>query len=189
MTIFNIRGTNGSGKSTLVRKLLGVNPLEVKHYLYDTGRFNYTTQGKNHVAIGHYRKNCGGCDTIKTQHEIKQLIYIESSRMADPERLEKNILFEGVIVSTIYQPWADFDEAIGGMVWCYLDTPLDVCIQRVYERNGGKPIKEQLVIDKYKAIKRTSEKACKDGLKVVVLDHRNAETQIKELLNEAAYTF
>ncbi len=178
MTIFNIRGTNGSGKTTIVRKLIE----ECKTPIVK--RDCYNPEGKKvgewskigwNAVIGKYSTTCGGCDTIKTQADAKRLITIAASA-------SKNVIFEGILISTIYQPWSDFAHEVGGMTWLYLDTPLETCLANIYKRNGGKKINEELVINKYASIKRTAAKAAQDGHKVVVLNYENAFEQFKELI-------
>lgn len=186
MRFINVRGCNGSGKTTLLRefgKMPGcfVSPVSVTHEIKNKDesgkvRVNHppipVTYCPNGVAIlGDYTPaaagaTTAGCDRIKTQEATKNAL----ERIARNERV-KFILFEGIVVSTIYGPWKEWAEANGGMAWAFLDTPLDLCLKRVQERNGGKPVKEDQIADKHATIGRVQHKAFTDGQTVLNLDY------------------
>jgi hypothetical protein len=172
MKLINIRGCNGSGKTTLLRLLVqelgagSVDKLEVPDHkpipvTYCPG--GIAILGDYHPAT---QGTTAGCDKIKTQAAVKHAL---RKLVKDPGL--NVVLFEGVVVATIYGPWKEFTEENGdnGMVWAFLDTPLDVCLTRIQTRNGGKPIKEDLVGDKRKTIARVMEKARDDNLPVAEL--------------------
>lgn len=162
MTIVNIRGPNGSGKSTLVRSLF-TDQDRVGKVITQAGLTVPVRINPSRVAVvGPYRTACGGCDGVKTQDAVCDAVR-GAMVMAD------HVVFEGVVVSTIFKRYLDLSRELGGMVWAYLDTPLDVCLERVYRRNGGKPIKEDLVRDKFTSIARTCEKAEAAGERVLLL--------------------
>lgn len=161
--IVNIRGTNGSGKSTLVRQAMerfGRVPL-----YNDLGKeYAYEVPGLEGYVVGKYVTACGGCDAVKTQAEAKGLV----SEFA----VKGNVIFEGVLISTIFGPWLEFSRQNGGMLWAFLDTPYDVCLQRIQIRNGGKPVKEDQVLSKWETMRRVATKAKEAGEQVVWLDYR-----------------
>lgn len=195
MKFINVRGCNGSGKTTLLRLLASspswVDSVTVTHEVRKkdkhTGKrvslgiqdcvipVTYCPGGKEssqYVAIlGDYTPETAGavtagCDRIKTQEAIKNAL----------ETLSKNpdirfILFEGIVVSTIYGPWKEWAERNGGMVWAFLDTPLDICLDRIQARNGGKPVKEDQIAYKHKTIRRVKEKAFADHQTVLNLHY------------------
>lgn len=165
--IINIRGTNGAGKSTLMREIMEAwGPTEP--LIGPDGKEEaYLVKGVNAVVIGRYTTACGGCDTIKTQDESKARILKYAERGHD-------VLFEGILISTIFGPWLEFSRANGGMVWAFMDTPLNVCLARIQKRNGGKPVKEDQVKGKYDGMARIAAKAAAAGEKVRYIDHRNA---------------
>ena len=165
--MYNIRGANGSGKSTLVRSYIAPHSIQIP--LADS--IGYLDERLGIVVVGKYTTDCGGCDTIKTQAGVKAAV------MAALE-LAPTVMFEGVLVSTIFGPWLDFSRSVGGMVWCYLDTPVEMCLQRIYHRNGGKDINEKLVHDKITSIATTQRKAVEAGEMVAVLDYLNAKAQL-----------
>lgn len=186
MKFINVRGCNGSGKTTLLRKL-AENPqcdvfkVEVPHHVknkHGPGKIRtfhppipvtYCPNGI--VLLGDYTQAAAGvatagCDRIKTQEATKNALEV----IADDPNV-KFILFEGIVVSTIYGPWKEWAEDNGGMAWAFLDTPLDVCLDRVMARNGGKPVKEEQIAAKHATIARVREKAFADHQTVLDLDH------------------
>jgi cytidylate kinase len=136
--IYDIRGTHGSGKSTIAKQLIDEhggleivgNPLT---YAGNPTILGYHIPKFNLVVLGRYKTQCGGCDGIKTQSEIK-------ARISHYEEQGRNVLLEGILVAHTYGPWNEF---ASGRDWRFrfLDTPLDVCIDRVNARRAekGKP--------------------------------------------------
>lgn len=188
-TLVNVRGCNGSGKTTLLR-CLARSPecrlVEVYQPLYrvediKTGRYAQDKLGKPKgrpivatvtpdglAILGDYTlaaasSTTAGCDRISRQADIKAALL--AARELEGVDI---VLFEGVIVSTIFKPWLDFAleadrtsqaNTYGwGFVWAFLDTPLDICLGRIQERNGGKAIQDDLVADKRAGIERVRQK-------------------------------
>lgn len=183
----NVRGCNGSGKTTLLRSLAkAVQPLSLGVVKPPDHRPIPVTYGQGGIAIlGDYTPGAtgttAGCDRIKTQDATKRALEIIGR---DPE--VKVVLFEGVVVSTIFGPWKDWAEcsAPGPLWWAFLDTPVSLCLRRIQQRNGGKPIKEELVVDKHLTIDRVREKADMAGLNVVVIDHTRALSELRRLIGD-----
>lgn len=112
------------------------------------------------VALGTYHNKTGGLDTYKNNSEtwkaIRHVMYHYPSY---------DILMEGIIASTIKSTYANwFDELRVSMedgeyyerkimILSFL-PPLDVCISRVYDRNGGLPIKEEQLASKWRTVDR-----------------------------------
>ncbi len=180
--IVNLRGTNGSGKSTVIFQLLDGKTVEVvplASYQSKAGRERfvegYLCQELDLVVVGKYATACGGCDGIPTQDLI-----CESVRKAST--LAQNVLFEGVIVSTLFSRYSDLAKELGGFTFAYMDTPLETCLARIQARNGGKPIKEDLVASKVRAILSTKEKARSAGHQVLDVPHKDATKSILNLI-------
>lgn len=184
--IINLRGTNGSGKSTVARALMGTDPEEVELAEFQTpaGKWRqvigYRNPALGLIVVGPYRTDCGGCDGVKTQDLICEAV---TSAAKD---FNQHVFFEGVIVSTLFSRYAKLADELGRdeFVFAYLDTPLAVCLKRIQKRNGGKPIKEDLVADKVRAINSTRHKADAAGYRVEVLPYRSATERILEMINE-----
>lgn len=180
MKYINVRGCNGSGKTTLLRSL-ATDPLcRVSNAnLGDLHKPIPVTYCPGGIAIiGDYTpaaagSTTAGLDRIKTQAAAKAVAELVGR---DPD--VKAVLFEGVVVSTIYGPWQEWSKANGGMIWAFLDTPLEVCLKRIQERNGGKPIKEDQVADKHRTIARVREKALADKETVLDLPWQDARTAL-----------
>lgn len=178
----NVRGCNGSGKTTLLRMLAAQQPCEVRSVdVPDHKPIPYTLLANNVAILGDYStatQNCttAGCDRIKTQKAVKDAL---SAIPADI------VVFEGVIVSTIFQPWLDWSYSHGnGLVWAFLDTPLKVCLERIQARNGGKEINETLVADKHAGIQRVKDKALEAGEIVTELNHLDPLTKLQGIIND-----
>lgn len=203
MKMINIRGCNGSGKTTLLRALAKdpacrVAELKVRHTIKDKVTkepkevqhppipVTYTPEG--YAILGDYTPamadaTTAGCDRIKTQEAAKKCLDI---LVRDPA--VRVILFEGIVVSTIYGPWKDFAKHYGGMVWAFLDTPLEDCLRRVQERNGGKPVKEDQIADKHKTIARVRDKALADGLVVADIAWKTPVADLTREINNLIFS-
>ena len=153
--LVNIRGCNGSGKSTVPLKML-----EQDKYSFEVV---WNVEGKervmatvfpqfNFLALGHYHSKCGGMDSIRTTDEIRLAVDTLWN-------LNFNILMEGVLASTVRQTYIDLfsrlnkEKPIKRHIIIYnILPPLETCLKRIQERNGGKPIKEELVASKWKTV-------------------------------------
>lgn len=194
MKFINIRGCNGSGKTTLLRSLVKREPEgsvvrecpEFNDPNADPHKpipFTFTPSG---LAIlgdylppkpGQQEATTAGCDRVKTQAATKAAL-----EWAAAQEGVKVVLFEGVVVSTIYGPWSEWAKKQGGMAWAFLDTPLKTCLERIQKRNGGKPIKEDQVGDKHETIRRVRSKALADGLAVYDLSWEQAMTDLRAVI-------
>lgn len=181
--VINIRGTNGSGKSHLVRQWMrkvGYEPYPRRQNLFGgdalCGPIEYYRLRDGGIVLGSYETACGGCDTMGTFAQIERAIR---------DRLKSKppyLIFEGIVVSTVFGTWFKFSQSIGGMTWAFLDTPLTVCIERVYGRNRGARIGEDLLRRKFQSIDTVRLKAIESGEKVVVFDWRNPLPRLLKLL-------
>jgi len=132
--VFDIRGTHGSGKSTIVKSIIdnfNGEPIIDRPLTYE-GRetiLGYDIPELELRVLGRYATQCGGCDGIKTQAEIKERIM----RWED----SYNLILEGILVSHTYGPWNEF-AVDRNWHFRFLNTPLDVCIDRVNARRAEK---------------------------------------------------
>lgn len=183
--IVNVRGTHGSGKSTVVTKFLkkynhvAIRPKgSKKPEAYDCD----TPFGKVYV-IGSYENECGGCDGIQPYDRIIPLIqkYAELG----------HVLFEGALISNNYGTICKMSLDYGDdFVFAFLDTPLDVCIERIIkrrtERGNLKPF------DPNKSVIRVFERALvardkieADGRILVDLKHQDPFPGLLEIFRNA----
>ncbi len=183
----NLRGPNGAGKTTLLR-CLGKTPGSYLRPVFQPlnqppeGRrpaagpamvkwdkekakegtpkgspICVTITPEGIALLGDYtpeaKGTTAGCDRISRQDDCKAALEA-AARLPEV----KLVVFEGIIVSTIFLPWLEWERKNGGMIWAFLDTPLDVCLRRIQERNGGEPIKEELVANKHKTLRDVRRK-------------------------------
>lgn len=161
--IINIRGTSGSGKSTLVHRFLKEHAHEpimaklsdwkkekvvaykvspekretIRIYDEDHGSFETTkiTVLTPTYVMGRYETQCGGWDSMsyKGSHTDLQL-------MIDMAADKGNVIFEGLTVSSSYGRWLNVSkDHPGQFVWAFMDTPEEVCYQRILARSGREP--------------------------------------------------
>lgn len=162
-TILNIRGTNGSGKSSIIFSMMD----DPKKYLieksYKGKMYKIATVFPSYgwVALGAYEegRKCGGLDTMPNNEITKKSFWYILKKYPT-----FNLVMEGIICSTIFSTYCDlFKEAKekypeDDIVILHLTTPLKVCLKRIQKRNGGKPIKEDLVKNKVTMINRAVDK-------------------------------
>ena len=128
LVVINIRGTSGSGKTYVVKKIL--NAGNWKTWMDGNKILGYYNVEKKWAIIGPYDSACGGCDRIHTQQETEE-------RIKQWLNWEFNVIFEGVVISTIFERWYNFSISIkdkANMLFCYLDTPIETCIKEVEDR-------------------------------------------------------
>lgn len=200
--IYSIRGTNGSGKSTLVRAFLPSlegdhrgGPIDLNPYPAPTKREpgrqkrvegygrDFPDLGRV-VVIGSYKTACGGLDSVPS-FPVQQGAIRWALDLAP-----HHVLAEGILASTVYGSWGEFSDWCETQnhhyVWCYLDTPLDICLERIHQRQEAagrvREIKTELVADKIKAIKSTRERALKEGKMVYDVPFTAAEQAMRAIM-------
>lgn len=89
-----------------------------------------------------------------------------------------HVIFEGLIISGSYWRF----QKIGGVIFAFLDTPLDLCTQRIMERNGGKPVKFENTKSKWDDARSTYQIAVQGGEQAVWIDHTCAFEQVMEII-------
>jgi hypothetical protein len=101
------------------------------------------------------------------------------------------VLFEGALVSSSYGNIGRASEVYGDdMVFCFMDTPVDKCIQRIKLRRESKgntkPLNPSNTIKKNDNVLRSIDKI-RDVYKrrVVILDHRKAVGQLLGVFRDA----
>lgn len=131
-TVINVRGTSGSGKSTVVRGIMAKGVVTVigedkkpDGYIVKIPDIDIPV-----YIVGPYTTACGGCDQISTQDEICDRIRIYSKM--------GHVLVEGLLMSHSFARYAALDRELKqdgvDCIWAFLDTPLDVCLDRVRAR-------------------------------------------------------
>jgi len=174
MSVINVRGTSGSGKTTVARGQMTMG--DVIPLPGDEGTakkpeaYSIATQGKPLLyLIGSYENVCGGCDGVPTQDEICRRVR-KYAPMGD-------VLMEGLLMSHLFSRYRDLDRELHAQgipfIWAFLDTPLEVCLDRVQARRnarfalkGGvqKPFNPKNTIDKWHDMRSVYGKAIDAGL-------------------------
>lgn len=181
--IINIRGTHGSGKSTIIKELLkrytaGPAGIDAKgrpeNYVFDLAT------GKQVYVIGSYVNACGGCDGIQPYSDIWPRV-VKFAALG-------HVLFEGALVSSSYGNIGRDSEEYGDQfVFAFLNTPMEVCLERIRRRReakgNDKPVNPKNTQNKYDNIQRSIPKI-RDEFKrrTVILDYRRAIPQLLALL-------
>jgi hypothetical protein len=183
MTIVSIRGTHGSGKSTIVKKIIDKyagRPLNPNARGACAGYYATLPNGETVYIVGSYHNACGGCDGIQPYSDIIQL-------MEAAERLyQPHILLEGALVSSSYGSIGHWMNERDG-VFAFLDTPLEVCLERIKTRRAAKgnfePLNPKNTTVKHENVHRTKDQMARLGsrVRIVDIDHREPVKQIMRL--------
>lgn len=172
--LVNIRGCNGAGKSTVPLAMFHDDPATFEVVWRYNGRNKVVaTVSPKHqfIAIGRYQTKCGGLDSIKSTQETRDALEV----LWD---CHFHILMEGVVSSTVRGAYLTMFQEIPPhhsvqrhVIIFNIIPPLDMCLQRIYQRNGNKPINEKLLENKYKTIQRNHPHFLAAGLTSVVVDN------------------
>lgn len=180
--IINLRGTSGSGKSTAVRYVMaGGSVSEVRADPVDKHPIGYAVSGAVDgvvSVVGKYTTACGGCDTIKTQDEICGRV----RRFAT----DGHVLFEGLLISHLFSRYAALSDELGGICFGFLDTPLEVCLERVRARRAArgntKPLNEKNTVQKWHDMRRVYGKFRDAGHNAVWVPNETAGQWVIDML-------
>lgn len=172
--LVNIRGCNGSGKSTIPLSMMK----DPKMWVWDI----VGSDGKKHcsftvfpsfkwLALGTYFNKTGGLDTIRDKYTIRECLF--AALDAFPEY---DIIMEGILASTTFSSYAELFNEVEDryedtkVVILSLMPPVEVAIDRVYQRNGGKPVKEELIRAKWGMVYRSHKKFKDAGFSAIRVD-------------------
>ena len=96
-----------------------------------------------------------------------------------------NVIFEGLIVSGIHGRWLRISKEVSPIIWAFLDTPIDVCIARILERNGGKPFNVEYLKDiRNSRTPKQLSVIAEAGERAVWIDHTRAFEQVMEIIHQ-----
>lgn len=171
---FNLRGTNGSGKTHVARHLIQCSM--AKPYTRRGSKiltYKGSLYGCDLILFGSYETNCGGCDTIPSVHIVSELLH---KYMAYDNTM---IFYEGLMISHMIGTVGEAAKQYPyHHVMGFLDTPLEMCIERVKQRRlsvgNAKPFDpERTLVKDYKAVERAKVNATNQGLQTVTIrwDH------------------
>lgn len=181
--IVKINGTSGAGKSYVAHELLRIYPHEAIYE--DIEILGYRVVPPNFkvpiYVIGRYASNCGGCDTINSEEQIRRLHHFAELG---------HVLYEGLLSSEYYGKLGEASERYGPThVFAFIDTPIETCIERIKARRlakgNTKPLNEENTRGRVKKIEALKVKLQRMGRKVVTIEHRNSFNQVYGLFEEA----
>lgn len=189
MKIVQIRGSNGSGKTTILKQACDIcNLKQIKIAINETLTTICVDENKKIVVLGKYDVGCGGVDRFKDyQHIIDTLIYVVCK--IQPQL----ILFEGVIASQSLKFCCKIKDIFKRYNCEYyvinLNTDINVSLKRIYQRNGGKQIKEEQVLQKQIQILKSHRKMIEKGFAAKLIDTTHIKIEnmwklIESYLNE-----
>lgn len=194
--ILNVRGTNGSGKSFLVRKLMEYCHVRPIYGDPEPGRLMGTIIGYRGTYddqpiyfVGPYEIMAGGADAVMARFGTLEKV-CELVRQFAPHG---HVVFEGFIVSGLFQRFYNLSEELGGIVWCYLDTPLEICYIHIDNRNREKTaasgrvrkgVGNKTVAGKFKQVESTRRKFLEAGETVVMINWRRPMYAIHKILGD-----
>jgi predicted kinase len=155
--LVQLGGTNGSGKSTPLRDLYNAST-DVEFIYGEDGRIDASwLRDFGCVVLGHYKNHNGGCDGVTGSGGLARVNQIIDTVLSDPRFYDTPVYFEGLLLAShvnmkrisIVAAKHDIHYIV---VHC--DPPLKTCLERIYERNGGKPINEDSVNGRHASMRR-----------------------------------
>jgi len=184
----SLRGPGGSGKSYVGHALLDAYPhVPIFDDTWNKQKpklIGYELPG-GLVVLGRYTAPGGGLDgflTSKTRDKFHALIRKYATT--------KPFVFgESLTISSSRIWWEELADELGygALVFAFLNTPPDLCVQRILHRNGGKPIHEDQVHAHYRFIQRLAGKFEMRGDRVVHIDYKQSVEAVTKLFTEAGW--
>jgi hypothetical protein len=168
--IINLRGSNASGKTSAAREIIrrsGALPIRLKPGARPLG---YAAGPPYPVTVvGSYENACGGCDTIRTVAEMLR-------RVERAAALGQHVLFEGILISTTFGAIGEWARGRPDVVFMFLDTPLEVCLDRLDRRRAesgraSKPLNLDNVKAKWEQNARLLNRFRAEGLRAKIAPH------------------
>lgn len=187
--IVNLRGTSGSGKSTVAFTMLKQFPHQelkgsdgkIKGYSIDASSYGVKSPI---YLLGKYTTVCGGCDQITTQQEA-------ADRAIKAWESGGHVLMEGLLASAAGTGGAVTKtiSETGEAVFAILDTPLEVCIERVKNRRlargDERPFNTKNTNDKYTQTHSTAKALVNAGLDVRYINHMDSFSEVMNIFLQA----
>lgn len=171
--LVNIRGCNGAGKSTIPMSMMSDPNRFVQELLYSDGkRMSAFTVFPSYgwIALGTYFNKTGGLDGIRNMECTIAALYAAVGMYPGYD-----IIMEGILCSTVFSSYSALYHSIEAqtdrqVIILSLLPSIEVCLDRVRKRNGGKPIKEELVLGKRNQVVRSHAKFKQEGFTCVKVD-------------------
>lgn len=186
--IIKIHGCSGAGKTTAVRSLFDMaeDAEKIRNQYEKVEAYKLKLAGvvAPVFVLGSYENNCGGMDTVGSANEAILLVHEYES--------QGHVIHEGLLQSTYYGAMGKDSQRYGDRyIYAFLDTPIELCLQRVVARreaNGSKnKFNPELTREKHRTIENLQRKLLAQEFGVFhavkVLDHtQSMYPQILEML-------
>lgn len=181
----NLRGTSGSGKTTVPKTFMErYGHTDIRNELGKPIGVKVVVPEWNHPVffIGKYTNVCGGLDTVRTQ--------VEAGQMSIEAHQHGHVICEGLLASGV-GPDGALPAAIIRHAWpnarfLFLDTPLEVCIERVKGRRAArgndKEFNPQNTESKHKQVHRSYELL--KEYSPIWIEHMKAFDQVFSIIQE-----
>jgi len=187
--ICSLRGTSGSGKSTVAFTFLKKYPNvelkgsdgKVKGYRIDAS----SSGVKSPIyLLGKYTTACGGCDQIPEQQ-------MAADRAIEAWKSGGHVLMEGLLASAAGPKGAVTKtiQETGSARFLILDTPLELCIERVKARRAARGDEREFnpknTNDKWTQTMSTAKTLAGLGYDVRPIRHTSAFEDVLAIFQEA----
>lgn len=189
--LVSIRGTNGSGKTTIPMSMMKDPKMFVLTWFRDKKVRPFATvfPSYNCIAMGTYFNKTGGMDTYKDNKMIRDGLELLWSS-------PYNIIMEGAVASTIFSTYGNLyreyldrpDLRDREVIFTVLTPPIEECLKRIQERNGGQEINSARVTSHWRSILKNANYWESYGFTCISLD--NTGISVEDTLdwyNEEVY--
>lgn len=186
MLLIKIHGTSGAGKTTAVRDFMAL-----AHEVIPQGKkdrpeayeLDFHELKDRVYVLGSYENTCGGMDSVPTSDQQIALIHKYAAI--------GHVVYEGLLMSTYYGKLGEVVHHTYGSshVWAFMDTPIQVCIDRVKKRRleagNVKPLNEDNTRGRVKSINALRAKLRHKVAVIVDIRHDdNPSAQLLEILEQ-----
>lgn len=171
--LVNIRGCNGSGKSTIPMSMMNDPEMYVIEKPYKGKQKKILTVFPTYgwITLGTYFNKTGGVDVFPNNELTQKALWYALKKFP-----EYDIMMEGVIASTIRSTYVNLFHEVEekcpdiNIIIMNFVPPFEVCLDRIQKRNGGKPIKEEAVRNKWKIVNRNVQAFKDEGFVSIKID-------------------
>ena len=181
-----LRGPSGSGKSFVGHAFAERFPhdevFEDGWNLIKPRLIGYRLPG-NFYCLGSYRPAGGGLDTLSPDDRSKHFDLIK--RYA----VKGYVFAEALVLSTMVPKLLALGAELGpeSISFPTMDTPSDLCVKQIYQRNGGKPIKEANVHGHRKSVDNGTKRLRDAGFSAPDIDHTHSFEQVVEIFRSVGW--
>jgi hypothetical protein len=184
--IVKLHGTSGSGKTTVAREIMSraahVRPIMNVRGKPEAYECMLGILNKPIFILGPYNATCGGLDGLSDVNDHIRLLHSAASY--------GHVFYEGLLGSEYYgRIGKESERYAGDHIFAFLDTPIEVCIDRVkarrLARGNTKPLNEENTRGRVAKINRLYERLAQElGRVSVIIDHTKATPQVLALYLE-----